>query len=216
APVGRALGVRSGSDRQFDGEAGTVAGTCAVCADAAVVGFDQCAGDGQADTAAAGVAGAGGVGAVEPVEEVVEMFGGDAVSGVGDREFGAVAAGQPAADGDLAAGRGVAQRVVEQVGQDLGEPVGIDGDGGGVVDRGAQRDALRVELFTSGVDGVGDRRRGGRGNRVEVGEVCLGAGDGVDVLDESFEAVGRGAQHVPGVVVVAADVVVECFQVGVE
>ena len=59
--------------------------------------------------------------APEPVEDVGQLVGGDADAGVGDLEHG-VAAGQPGAHGDPAAGRGELQRVGEQVGDDLVQP----------------------------------------------------------------------------------------------
>ena len=112
------------------------------------------ASDGEAEATAAATRSAGGVGAVEAVEDQRQVLGADAGSVVGhlDDDVGA-----RSADGDhhLAALRGVVQRVVQQVPQDLREPdrVRVDDDGDRVGARG-ERDACRCEG-----GGEGDARR---------------------------------------------------------
>ena len=96
---------------------------------AAVVGHDG-AGDRQAEARArCRVPAAGGVDAVEPVEDRLELVGWDALAGVSDLDDGRAARAGCAVQVDLAAGRGVPQRVVEQVAQYLLDAVRVDRDG---------------------------------------------------------------------------------------
>ena len=95
------------------------------------MGLDQGAGDGQADPGAAVVSVTGGVAAVEAFEDLRQVFGTDALAGVGDYEGQAPAAVGGGAQGDGTAGRGVAQGVGEQVAQYLAYalPVHLHGSG---------------------------------------------------------------------------------------
>src|SRR5581483_1943473 len=100
--------------RQADGEA--AAGALVVDADLAVVGLDQPPGHGQAEPAAAVARRAGGVAPVGHLEHRLQVPVGDTAAGVLHRHLGRLAAGrQPGGDDHHAAGRRVADGVVEQV-----------------------------------------------------------------------------------------------------
>src|SRR6266508_4489781 len=109
-----------------DHEAGAVPHTLALRPDAPTVGLDDRTSDRQPDAAPAGTGGVGarGVDPVEALEHPLQQLGRDAVAGVADRKLD-VAATAAAGDPDLPAAWGVAQRVAQQVRQDLADAVGI-------------------------------------------------------------------------------------------
>lgn len=93
----------------------------------AAVRLGECAGDSEADPAAAQGACAAGVHAVETLEDPAQVLGGDALAGVRDDEFDAVAV----ALGpylDPASRRGVTHSIVEEVREHLPDPVGVGGE----------------------------------------------------------------------------------------
>lgn len=87
---------------------------------ASVQGFHD--GQSNARTAAATISCI--VGAIEPLEQVRQVLRRDslAVVGHGEHDIGTGAGGRQS---DVTAGRGVAQRVVEQVAQDLHQPLPV-------------------------------------------------------------------------------------------
>src|SRR5216684_8703168 len=95
--------------------------------DAATMNFDKMFGDGKSQAGAANFAGTGNVNAVEALEDAGLVRPGDADSGVGNREghFGAV---RGRADHDLAAGRSVLHRVVQEILQNFGKTAAVSGD----------------------------------------------------------------------------------------
>src|SRR5881394_1775590 len=104
----------------------------------AAVGFYQVLHDGQSEPGPAFLAGAAGVDAVEPLENARQVFGWNSGAGVGDTDQRFVAAALRR-DADAAASRRVAQRVVEQVGKDLSQRLGV------AVHRRGVRDGLEVD-----------------------------------------------------------------------
>jgi hypothetical protein len=83
--------------------------------DAAAVGFDDAAGDAEAQAAAAAFgAEAGGFAAVEGIEHVGQVAFGDAFAGIANFDLDAIGQGD-GAEGDRAIRRGVADRVLEKV-----------------------------------------------------------------------------------------------------
>src|SRR5829696_2201901 len=106
-------------------EAGAPAGD-AVDLDGAAVDGGKGGHDRQAEPGAAAGGGAGRVGPVEALEDPLGLLGGEAGAVVDDLDGGpgaAVEGGGPDPDLDRAAGRGVGEGVVDQVGQHLAQPL---------------------------------------------------------------------------------------------
>lgn len=123
-PAGGRSAVRRG---KLDGEGRPASCPGTVRCQGAVVFLDDGTADREADAAAA-AASAGGIGTVEALEDVRQVLRADACAGVGDLDHSAaVVAGDRHGDG--AVGRGVLERVGEQVGQHLAQPVGVPIDG---------------------------------------------------------------------------------------
>src|SRR5512132_2275785 len=119
-------GQRGRLDREGEGE-GAARPDDALGPDAAAVGLDQLPAEGQAEPAAAAGPGPGRVQPIEAVEHPAQMLGGDPGAGVGHGQPGPVGR-LPDPDPDRAAGSGELDRVVDQVGDHLGEtgPVAED------------------------------------------------------------------------------------------
>ena len=111
-------------DRKRDGECRAGPRAATARGDVPVVCLDEGFGDCQADTGPTVFAVARRVRPVEALEYVWQVLGGDSVAVVGhrDRDIAVVGTG---GDIDPPAGGSVAQRIVEQVAQDLPEPVRI-------------------------------------------------------------------------------------------
>jgi len=196
-----------------------------VGADLAAVGVDDRAGDREADAAAAAAAagrgvGAGTVDAEEAFEHSLEQVQGDALAGVGDRDLHLACGRRGGGDLDVAAGWGVAQGVGEQVGEHLADAVGVDGDLGQVpVGAGGQGDALGGVGGVGGLDGLdggADQRIGLPCGQVQVELAFLGAGDGVEVVEQPTQPGRLGLEHLPGLLVGGHDLVGDALQVAVD
>ena len=85
------------------------------------------------------VASAAAVDAMEAFEDGLELVGGDARTGVGDRDRQPAAVFGASRDADRVARLGVGYRVADEVAQNLGQPVGV----------GVQRAGDRLELEVS-------------------------------------------------------------------
>ena len=96
-------------------------------ADRAAVGVDDPARDRQPEPGAAVARGARRVGAVEALEHPLGLGGRDAGPLVGDHDRGAAGGRGVGAQPHAALGRRVADRVVEQVGDHLVQPLGVAG-----------------------------------------------------------------------------------------
>src|SRR5882724_1043951 len=95
--------------------------------DAAAVRLDEMFGDGEAESSAANFAGTGSVHAIETFENAGLVGLGDADAGVRDGEFDFGGAGR-GAEHDLAAGRGILNRIVEEILQNFGETLAVRRD----------------------------------------------------------------------------------------
>ena len=159
--------------------------------------MDDSAGNGQADAASSGRPGACPVGPEEPFEDVLEVLGGDALAGVDDGKLDLAVS--PACAGlDASARWCVAKRVVEEVGKDRAESIGIDFDLGEVwLDGGLERDALCGESRERGMHRGLDDHPGTGTHEVEFELVLLGSGDHRQVLDEPMHPVGLAREHLP-------------------
>lgn len=115
--------------------------------------LDERLADGQADAAAAALAASGGVGAVEPLEDVDQMVGVDAFAVVAHSDLDPVRVRVALGDPNPSAGRGVLERVVEQVGEHLGHAVGVG-------QHGACRQGVHIERDLLCVEGVVRSSRG--------------------------------------------------------
>src|SRR6266852_2240106 len=95
--------------------------------DAAAVNFDKMLGDGEPQPGAADFAGTGNIDAVEALEDAWLVRPRDADAGIRNREgyFGAVCR---SADHNLATGRSVLHRIVEQILQNFREAAAVGGD----------------------------------------------------------------------------------------
>ena len=120
-------------------------------------------------------------------------------------------------DPDRPAGWGVPQGVLQQVGQDLGHPLGVH------VDVGQGAGALHGELDLAGAVGVlcGGSRGIHNPPRVDVDGArvdlsLLGAGDGADVLGEALQPLGAAAQRRERRLVEVAYAVLDCLEVGLD
>ncbi|GAA3442466.1 hypothetical protein GCM10018955_19040 [Planomonospora venezuelensis] len=129
------------------------------------MGLDDRTGDRQAEPGALDPGLQGGGGAEEPVEQLRVLLGGDADARVGDGDHGA-AAFALRGEGDGAAGRGVPDRVGQQVVEHLAEPygVGVHRDPPGQV--GVESELLGVGGGPVVVDGL--LRQLGQGERPGV------------------------------------------------
>ena len=147
----------------------------------------------------------------EAVEEALGPLGGEPGALVGDGERPLVAVGA-CGHRHGAAGRAVPDRVVEEVGGDLGEagPVAGDGEVGGL-DVGDDGDVPAVEggLARGGVEELGDVDGGRR-----EGDAAVGAGEVEQVGDERAEAFGLGEGVAEGGVGGCGDAVDEVFEQG--
>jgi hypothetical protein len=199
---------------QPEGEAGAAAGTVAVGGELAVVGMCDGPRDGQPDAAATVVL-AGGIGPVEPLEDVGERLGGDAAAGVGDVDGDAVRGGV-AAEGDRPARGGVAQGVVEEVGQHLPQAGGVAGDHRQIGrEPVAQVDGGVLGLDLAGSQGSTHELGGVEKRRLEIEPPLLGARDQREVVHQPPEAAAGLLQGGPRVV--GDDhAVLDPFEVGVE
>src|SRR6478735_12383234 len=114
--------------------------------DVAAVQVDDPAGDGEAESGPAVGGRARGIGAVEAFEDTGDVVGGDTRTLVDDLDGHAgLAAARPYLHGR--AGRGVSDRVLEQVGHHLVHALGVAvGGEAGVLDLHVDRDAGDVEL----------------------------------------------------------------------
>src|SRR5882724_4151495 len=95
--------------------------------DAAAVGLDEMLGDGEAEARAANFAGTGSVHTIETFENARLVGLGNADAGVRDGEFD-FAGVRRGTEHDLAAGRGVLDRIVEQILQNFGETPAVRRD----------------------------------------------------------------------------------------
>ena len=151
--------------------------------DRAAVGGDQMADDGQTEPGASGTAAAGLLRAPEPVEHVRQVLGRDARACVGDRQDDLVAVpvrGQR----DRAAGRGVPQRVGDQVAERLPHPDGVGVQPQRVLGPGAQ--------FHLGGDPVGRRHLleqfvAAHGLAVQTQGAGVGGREVLEVVDDALE-----------------------------
>ena len=177
--------------------------------DDAAVQLADPARDGQAEPGAAGVVAAG----AEPVEDPLHAVGRDAGAVVADLEPPGVLADAAGDDPHLSPGRAVPHRVVDEVGDELGEPgrVGDHGEVGRVrlVDhahRPAADQGLRDPVAQQVTDlhlGEAQRRRPG----VDPRQV-------EQVADEGAEPLALGERGAQGVVVGAHDAVDEVLEEG--
>src|SRR5882724_13049697 len=95
--------------------------------DAAAVGLDEMLGDGEAEARAANFAGTGSVHTIETFENAGLVGLGNADAGVRDGEFDFCGVGR-GAEHDLAAGRGILNRIVEEILQNFGETLAVRRD----------------------------------------------------------------------------------------
>lgn len=114
----------------------------AKCRQRAAVRFNECLADAQPDTGATSVAVPSRVDAVEPVEDMGQVLGCDAFARVGDRELDPTTL-PAAAQCDAGAGWCVSQGVVEQVTQDLADPIEVSQHRVVSVQVGVEADTLR-------------------------------------------------------------------------
>src|SRR5258708_4451084 len=129
-PFGLAGGANDSALRVEDGNGEMELRTLtrfALDPDAAAVNFDKMLGDGEPQPGAADFAGTGHIDAIEALEDAWLVRPRDADAGIRNREsyFGAV---RRSADHDLAAGRSVLHRIVEQILQNFGETAAVRGD----------------------------------------------------------------------------------------
>ncbi len=96
-----------------------------------------------------------GIGAIEPFEDVRPVLGGDAPTGIGDGDFD-IGSGRLGAHGNLPARRGVPQRIGQQTGEHLREPVPIGGQAGQFSrELGGELHATVLVAGTGGLDSRG-------------------------------------------------------------
>lgn len=149
------------------------------------MGFDRGPGGGQTNPGSAVVPVAGGVAAVEAFDDMAHLVTGQSFPSISDvDEYGAGAL-LTGTDGDLPAGRGVAQGVGQQVAHDLAEALAVHQYG----NRRGDRNDLQAHPF--GREGFLGRGGGGVNKlaeglfgTIQVNPVLLGAGDVVDVFDQ--------------------------------
>ena len=165
---GGRVGGRKGEE---EGEDGAAAAWVVAAADveAAVMFFDDTAGDPEAEAGAEGV-----LGGVEGLEDAMADGGGHAVAVVGDGDADAAALGALAGGGadaqaeDAAGGHGV-EGVADEVGDDLADLSGEAGKGRGGARLDAKADAFAAELVAvEGEDGGEQVEQVGRGWRRTV------------------------------------------------
>src|SRR6266478_9851878 len=94
---------------------------------AAAVGLDEMFGNGEAESGAANLAGTSNIHAIETFENARLIGLGNADAGVRDGEFDFGGAGR-GAEHDLAAGRGILNRIVEEILQNFGETLAVRRD----------------------------------------------------------------------------------------
>ncbi len=184
-------------------------------ADVAAVGFGQRLDDCQSDAGASPPTVAGRVGAIEALEDVGQMLGGDAVAIVshGENDFAGDVGDR---EGDVPAGGGVAQCVVEQVSQHLRQPLPIRPEPDRAAGVGAQGDVLGgIAVGDRGADGSCDLP-GVDPPRGDGGVGVFGLGQGGGVGGEADQPTGLLAQHRDGRLVEAFHAVFHGFQVGLQ
>ena len=131
----------------------------------------------------------GAVPAPEALEHPGQVLGGDAVAGVGNGDGHLPRTPPDDAEGDLPAGRCVAQGVGEQVAQHLPHPLPVHVHHPGVVvDVQDEPHALGGVRLPVGLRGGAGQVAGRLRGAVQVDPALLGPGDVVDVLDQPGEA----------------------------
>src|SRR5258705_6845472 len=138
-PVTRRLRLCNGRKGQKNGGP---APQLALGGNAAAMGFDEVLHNRESQSGTALLTRAARVNPVEALEDAWQVLGGDAAAGIGDPHEHLIARGR-CEHADTPARWRVAQRVVEQVGENLAECFRIDADrAAGILDRGVEVDPL--------------------------------------------------------------------------
>src|SRR3954451_23220531 len=125
--------------------------------DAPAVRGDDGVRDGEAEAAAVVAARRARVALEEGLEHAIAVVVGDPLARVGDLDLDALS-GALRADGDASVGRGVADRVLDEVEEDALKLLGIAaGDEERIRHRGLERHAARLPVGAHGLDGLEDQ-----------------------------------------------------------
>ena len=140
--------------------------------------FDECAGDGEADSGAGLVVGVGSFGAEIAFKNVFYVFRGDSFAVVYDFDDDGSHALTQDADVNFPTGGGVPQGVGEEVGHDLGEALAVNADEfGGVTACYFQGYAFFLVGTCGGSGGIVDETTDDDGAVDQVEAVFLGSRD---------------------------------------
>ncbi len=171
----------------------------------------------ESDPGAAVVAVARGVGPVEPFEDMGQVLGEDALAGIGHRQRDAPVGSHAGLDRHPATGRSMSQRVVEQVAQDLGQPVRVRPQRRQVLVRPpGQRHALVVEPILGRGDRGGHHGVRRHRDRRDRGRAFFGLGQGTGIVGEPDQAVRLLAQHRNSLGVRSSHAVLDGLEVGLQ
>ena len=159
-----------------------------------------------------------GVDPVEAFEQMREVRGRNTFSGVRDGQLHiARPRGESGRDSDGSAGRGVPQRVVQQVAQDLTHSFGIEGQlgqpGGDV---GDQVNAFGLVCLGRRVGGSRRHRLRPYCARVQYDLPLLGTGDGRDVVGQARQALGLSTQQLDSPGIQRRHAVLQRLEVGLQ